>query len=127
MVKYIRALLIGDEKVGKTTLISTLVSDKFPETVPLIVPPAIVPAEINNNVELTIVDTYFRRDQDNDREIINELAAADVVLVVYDSSRGDSAERIRTFWLPLVLNYRSVPIILVGNKSDIKIADSIRL
>ena len=73
MVKHIRALLIGDEKVGKTTLVKTLISEKYPTSVPLVVPPAVIPAEINNNVELTIVDSYYRRDSENDRELINEL------------------------------------------------------
>jgi Ras family protein T1 len=60
--KHIRALLLGDEKVGKTTLISTILSDQYPESVPVVVPPAVVPADINNDVELTIVDSFFRRD-----------------------------------------------------------------
>ena len=126
MVKNIRALLIGDEKVGKTTLVKTLISDKYPTSVPLVVPPAVIPAEINNNVELTIVDSYYRRDSENDRELINELVKWDTVLIVFDASRTDSTERLRNFWLPFVQSFSQLPIILVGNKVDIKITDNLQ-
>uniref|UniRef100_A0A4W2IHF6 Mitochondrial Rho GTPase n=1 Tax=Bos indicus x Bos taurus TaxID=30522 RepID=A0A4W2IHF6_BOBOX len=57
-------------------------------------------------------------------ELQGEIDKADVVCVVYDVSEEATVEKIRTKWIPLVNGDTKrgprVPIILVGNKSDLR-------
>lgn len=57
-------------------------------------------------------------------ELQDEIQKASVVCVVYDVSEETTVEKIRTKWIPLVNGDTRrgprVPIILVGNKSDLR-------
>lgn len=54
----VRVLVLGDEKVGKTSVISTLVSQHFNEKVPAIIHDVQIPAEESQeHVVTTITDS----------------------------------------------------------------------
>ncbi|KAG7268192.1 hypothetical protein CRUP_029807 [Coryphaenoides rupestris] len=80
MRKDVRILLVGEPKVGKTSLIMSLVSEEFPDE-------------------------------------------ANVICIVYSVNNKKSIEKVTSHWIPLI-NDRTdkdnrVPLILVGNKSDL--------
>jgi hypothetical protein len=57
----VRIEVLGDEKVGKTSLICTLVSRHFSEKVPSLLLNVQIPAEENNeNVVISITDTLCK-------------------------------------------------------------------
>ncbi|QIX01439.1 hypothetical protein AMS68_006956 [Peltaster fructicola] len=114
----VRITICGDEGVGKSSLLTSLVRDTFvtaplqPTLPPITIPPTLATPE---NVTTTIVDTSpLPAERNNLRK---ELRKCNVILLVY----GDhySYERIALFWLP---HFRSlgvnVPVVLCANKSD---------
>lgn len=83
-----------------------------------VLPVLIVPKEVTpEHVHVAIVDTPGGPDQVD--RVDEELAQADVVVLVYTVDSESCTSRIPSYWLP---KFRSqglrVPIILVGNKID---------
>lgn len=114
----VRICICGDEGVGKSSLLTSLVRDTF-VTAPLqaVLPPITIPPTVATpeNVTTTIIDTSpLPAERNNLRK---ELRKCNVILLVY----GDhySYERVALFWLP---HFRSlginVPVVLCANKSD---------
>ncbi|KAF2071848.1 hypothetical protein CYY_006840 [Polysphondylium violaceum] len=118
MKPFIKILLIGDENVGKTTIISSLISESFSETVPKIIPEVTIPAEFSNvGCTTRIIDTGS-----DDKNIALEIKTADVIVILYSVDRFDTFMNIRMKWMPLVKQLRSlnkVPVVIVGNKLDL--------
>lgn len=55
--RHVRILLVGDQGVGKTSLILSLVSEEFPEDVPLKAEEITIPADVTpEQVPTNIVD-----------------------------------------------------------------------
>jgi len=121
MKSEVKIVLVGDEKVGKTSIITALVSETFQEKVAPVIPVVTFPPDTNQDkVTIHIVDTSSRpADWPNVEE---EIKAADCLALIYDLDRIDTFNRITTFWLPQLRTLRagkpSAPIILVGNKFD---------
>jgi len=119
-VKGVRILLVGDDGVGKTSLILSLVTEEFPDEVPARAEEITIPADVTpEKVPTHIVD--FSYAEQTEEELRDELDQADVVCVVYGCDNDESIERITTFWLPIVFDVcgnRQKPVVLVGNKSD---------
>ncbi|XP_049759777.1 mitochondrial Rho GTPase 2 isoform X8 [Elephas maximus indicus] len=109
MKRDVRILLLGEAQVGKTSLILSLVGEEFPEEVPPRAEEITIPADVTpEKVPTHIVDYSAEQTEE-------ELQA--------------EIHKIRTKWIPLV-NGRTkrgprVPIILVGNKSDLRPGGSI--
>ena len=56
--RNVRILIAGDEKVGKSSIISTLVSQHFSEKVPPVMHDVQIPAEDTaNNIDVLIMDS----------------------------------------------------------------------
>ena len=54
-----------------------------------------------------------------------EIERASVIILVYDVNNFDSIKRLRTVWLPLIVRLNEkVPIILCGNKMDLRSSNS---
>ena len=54
-----------------------------------------------------------------------EIERASVIILVYDVNNFDSIKRLRTYWLPLIVRLNEkVPIILCGNKMDLRSSNS---
>ncbi|XP_036159095.1 mitochondrial Rho GTPase 2 isoform X1 [Myotis myotis] len=123
MKRDVRILLLGEAQVGKTSLILSLVGEEFPEEVPPRAEEITIPADVTpEKVPTHIVDSSEA--EQTVEELQDEINKANVVCVVYDVSEEATIEKIRTKWIPLVNGGTEkgprVPIILVGNKSDLR-------
>lgn len=123
MKRDVRILLLGEAQVGKTSLILSLVGEEFPEEVPSRAEEITIPADVTPEKVPTHIVDYSETEQTVE-ELQGEIDKADVVCVVYDVSEEATVEKIRTKWIPLVNGNTKrgprVPIILVGNKSDLR-------
>lgn len=120
--KEVRILLVGDPGVGKTSLILSLVSEEFPEEVPAKAEEITIPADVTpERVPTHIVD--FSYQEQTDEDLVEEIRRAHVVCIVYAVDDEDTIERITSHWLPFVRETvtedQRLPVILVGNKSDL--------
>uniref|UniRef100_A0A452RB87 Mitochondrial Rho GTPase n=3 Tax=Ursus TaxID=9639 RepID=A0A452RB87_URSAM len=94
---------------------------------PLQVPPRAeeitIPADVTPEKVPTHIVDYSEAEQTAE-ELRDEIHKANVVCMVYDVSEEATIEKIRTKWIPLVNGQTErgprVPIILVGNKSDLR-------
>uniref|UniRef100_A0A8C1INU8 Mitochondrial Rho GTPase n=1 Tax=Cyprinus carpio TaxID=7962 RepID=A0A8C1INU8_CYPCA len=93
MKRDVRILLLGEPKVGKTSLIMSLVGEEFPELVPLRAEEITIPADVTPEKVPTHIVDYSESEQ------------SDEVKYVYGFRSYVSAS--------------AIPIILVGNKSDL--------
>jgi GTPase SAR1 family protein len=142
--QVVRIEVLGDDKVGKTSLICSLVSRHFSERVPAVLLNVQIPAEENNeNVIISITDTsctcscwadpsssspdpcscslfLFPTARVSDLvRVANATKRSDAILLVYDLTRPETIQRLRR-WLDLIARHKEVPVVLVGNKDDIK-------
>ncbi|XP_065749501.1 mitochondrial Rho GTPase 2 isoform X3 [Phocoena phocoena] len=105
MKRDVRILLLGEAQVGKTSLILSLVGEEFPEEVPPRAEEITIPADVTPEKVPTHIVDYSEAEQ-----TVEELQ--------------DEIHKIRTKWIPLVNGDTKrgprVPIILVGNKSDLR-------
>uniref|UniRef100_A0A673U6B7 Mitochondrial Rho GTPase n=1 Tax=Suricata suricatta TaxID=37032 RepID=A0A673U6B7_SURSU len=123
MKRDVRILLLGEAQVGKTSLILSLVGEEFPAEVPPRAEEITIPADVTPEKVPTHIVDYSEAEQTAE-ELQEEIYKANVVCVVYDVSEEATIEKIRTKWIPLVNGGTErgsrVPIILVGNKSDLR-------
>lgn len=123
-MQKLRILFLGDEQVGKTSIIRCYVTQSFPSDVPTCNPPISIPPELSfSKASLTIIDSYCifyldRRGQDTEN-IIREIQKANIIILVFDITRPETFRRVTGFWLPLIGSSSKVPCILVGNKIDL--------
>ncbi|XP_059620719.1 mitochondrial Rho GTPase-like isoform X5 [Phlebotomus argentipes] len=120
--RLVRILLVGDQGVGKTSLILSLVSEEFPEDVPAKAEEITIPADVTpEQVPTNIVD-YSAAEQADDA-LTEEIARASVVCIVYSVEDDSTIERIASHWLPLIRDSMPMdqrkPVVLVGNKVDL--------
>uniref|UniRef100_A0A665VAV4 Mitochondrial Rho GTPase n=1 Tax=Echeneis naucrates TaxID=173247 RepID=A0A665VAV4_ECHNA len=107
MKQDVRILLLGEPKVGKTSLIMSLVGEEFPEQVPSRAEEITIPADVTPEK----VPTHI----------------ANVVCVVYDVTNEDTIDKVLTSCLVDIISCSTtlvIPIILVGNKSDLRSGSS---
>lgn len=114
----VRLCVCGDEGVGKSSLITSLVKDVFvtnkiqPVLPQITLPPTLGTPE---NVTTVIADTSaLPHERTNLRK---ELRKSNAILLVY--SDHYSYERVALFWMPFFRSQGvSVPVVLCANKSD---------
>ncbi|KDE06290.1 mitochondrial Rho GTPase 1 [Microbotryum lychnidis-dioicae p1A1 Lamole] len=118
----IRVCLVGEEGVGKSTLISSLIKEHFVKLAPrtvlpeVTIPPSVTPG---HQVTTIIIDTS-PRSQDR-AHLVNEIRKAHVVAIVYAIDNPTSFDRVPTYWLPTIRSLGvNVPVILIGNKIDLR-------
>uniref|UniRef100_A0A452H6R8 Mitochondrial Rho GTPase n=1 Tax=Gopherus agassizii TaxID=38772 RepID=A0A452H6R8_9SAUR len=130
MKRDVRILLVGEAQVGKTSLIMALVGEEFPEEVPPRAEEITIPADVTPEKVPTHIVDYSESEQTED-ELQEEITKANVVCVVYDVTVEATIEKIRTKWIPLVNGgvekASRIPIILVGNKSDLQSGSSMEI
>ncbi|XP_057700193.1 mitochondrial Rho GTPase 1-A-like isoform X1 [Corythoichthys intestinalis] len=122
MRKDVRILLVGEPKVGKTSLIMSLVSEEFPTVVPYRAEEITIPADVTPERVPTHIVDYSEAEQ-TDEQLFQEISKANVICIVYSVNNKTSIEKVTSYWIPLILDNTDkdsrVPLILVGNKSDL--------
>ncbi|XP_014676838.1 PREDICTED: mitochondrial Rho GTPase 1-like, partial [Priapulus caudatus] len=118
----VRILLLGEDGVGKTSLILSLVSEEFPEEVPARAEEITIPADVTpEKVPTHIVDFSFSEQTED--TLFDEIHRANVICIVYAVDFMESIEKITSYWLPTIRQClgddHKTPVILVGNKSDV--------
>lgn len=120
MKPSVRIVVVGDPKVGKSSLIKTLISESFEEEVQPVLPTVVIPPEVTpEKVHVSIVDTSSSPEERHKLE--EEIRKADVLVLVYDVSKRETLDRASSYWLPTLRRLGvSVPVVLVGNKIDVR-------
>uniref|UniRef100_A0A672QN95 Ras homolog family member T1 n=1 Tax=Sinocyclocheilus grahami TaxID=75366 RepID=A0A672QN95_SINGR len=97
-------IIINVAKVGKTSLIMILVSEEFPTVVPCRAEEITIPADVTAERVPTHIVDYSEAEQ-TDEKLYQEISKANVICIVYSVNTRSLLRR--------------VPLILVGNKSDL--------
>lgn len=109
----IRVVVCGDDGVGKSSLITTLVKDRFVPNIEDVLPPLVIP---QNDRKVMVVDTS--PELSNRHQLSKEIRTANVIWLVF--SDNYTFERITLFWLPFLRSIGvNLPIILCQNKLDL--------
>jgi mitochondrial Rho GTPase 1 len=114
----VRICICGDESVGKSSLLTSLVKEVFVQDIQSVLPPITLPPTLGTpeNVTTTIVDTSSLPQERNN--LRKEVRKCNVILLVY--SDHYSYERVALFWMPYFRSLGvNVPVVLCANKSDL--------
>ncbi|KAL4202443.1 hypothetical protein AMTRI_Chr02g221090 [Amborella trichopoda] len=116
----VRVVVIGDPGTGKSSLITSVATESFPESVPPMLPPTRLPVDFYpDRVPLVIIDTSSRP-EDRSR-LASECRLADAVVLTYACDEPSTLDRLSTFWLPELRSLDvNVPVIVVGCKLDLR-------
>lgn len=125
MRRDVRILLVGDDQIGKSTLVTSLIKETFVPNIQHVVPEVTIPPEVTgDNVTTYIVDSSARLE--NRSQLEAEIRKADVICIVYAVNVPETFERIPSFWLPYIRSLgRNIPVVLVGNKIDLRGRDNL--
>ena len=111
----IKCVLIGDDGVGKTSLLITYTRNKFPEFyVPDILDTCAVNVRLKNKTyTLGLFDTSVYYEQD--------LSNTDVFLLCFSLDNPASLQNAKDTWCPIIrMHNTKANIVLVGLKSELK-------
>eukprot|EP01025_Chloroclados_australasicus_P022079 TRINITY_DN22948_c0_g3_i7.p1 TRINITY_DN22948_c0_g3~~TRINITY_DN22948_c0_g3_i7.p1 ORF type:complete len:685 (-),score=69.15 TRINITY_DN22948_c0_g3_i7:506-2560(-) len=113
-----KVVVVGDQGVGKTSLITAAATEVFPRSPPPVLPPTRLPADTTpERIPIEVVDTSSKPEyrQELELAVIN----ADVVVICYALDQALSLQNVQFHWLPeikrLTLNK---PVVLVGCQMD---------
>uniref|UniRef100_A0A8C2FBN2 Mitochondrial Rho GTPase n=2 Tax=Cyprinus carpio TaxID=7962 RepID=A0A8C2FBN2_CYPCA len=102
-----------------TSLIMSLVSEEFPDEVPLRAEEITIPADVTPERVPTHIVDYSEAEQ-SDEQLYQEISKANVICIVYSVNNKKSIEKVSLLLNVLILlSCHRVPLILVGNKSDL--------
>ncbi|XP_050010149.1 transforming protein RhoA-like [Alexandromys fortis] len=116
-----KLVIVGDGACGKKCLLIVFSKDQFPEVyVPTVFENYVADIEVDGKqVELALWDTAGQEDYDRLRPL--SYPDTDVILMCFSIDSPDSLENIPEKWTPEVKHFcPNVPIILVGNKKDLR-------
>uniref|UniRef100_A0A8C1XUU1 Ras homolog family member T1 n=1 Tax=Cyprinus carpio TaxID=7962 RepID=A0A8C1XUU1_CYPCA len=96
--------------------------EEFPAVVPYRAEEITIPADVTPERVPTHIVDYSEAEQ-TDEQLYQEISKANVICIVYSVNNKKSIEKVTSHWIPLI-NERTdkdsrVPLILVGNKSDL--------
>ncbi|KAG9306215.1 hypothetical protein G9A89_016119 [Geosiphon pyriformis] len=120
MRRDVRVLVAGDDGVGKSTLITSLIKEVYVPNIQHVVPEVTIPPEITpENVTTHIVDSSARPENRDTLEM--EIRKAHVICIVYSIDDPHTFNRLANYWLPYIRGLGvNVPVVLVGNKIDLR-------
>ncbi|XP_008583738.1 PREDICTED: mitochondrial Rho GTPase 1-like, partial [Galeopterus variegatus] len=101
MKKDVRILLVGEPRVGKTSLIMSLVSEEFPEEVPPRAEEITIPADVTPERVPTHIVDYSEAEQ-SDEQLHQEISQANVICIVYAVNNKHSIDKVTSRWIPLI-------------------------
>jgi len=117
-----KLVVCGDGVCGKTCLLVVFKDNDFPETyIPTVFETYVTDLQLQNGplVELGLWDTAGQDDYERLRPL--SYPGTDVVMICFSIDMPDSLENVREKWIPEIKHYLPrVPIILVGNKADLR-------
>lgn len=115
-----QVVVVGDPGTGKSSLITAVATDSFPDRTPPVLPPTRLPHDFYpDRVPLTIIDTSSRPEDKVKTEI--ECKKADAVVLTYACDRPQTLERLSSYWLPELRRLEiKMPVIVVGCKLDLR-------
>ncbi|CAL8078519.1 unnamed protein product [Calicophoron daubneyi] len=116
-----KLVIVGDGACGKTCLLIVFSKDQFPEVyVPTVFENYVADIEVDGKqVELALWDTAGQEDYDRLRPL--SYPDTDVILMCFSIDSTDSHDNILEKWYSEVKHFcPNVPIILVGNKKDLR-------
>jgi len=117
----IKLVVVGDGAVGKTSLLISYATDKFPvDYVPTVFENYTAQMEFNGeSILLHLWDTAGQEDYDRLRPL--SYPGADIILLCFSTVNKTSYDAIRIKWHPEVRHYvPNIPYILVGTKLDLR-------
>ncbi|KAL9970656.1 hypothetical protein ACROYT_G023066 [Oculina patagonica] len=116
-----KLVIVGDGACGKTCLLFVFSKDEFPEFyAPTVFENYVADIAVDGKlVELALWDTAGQETYDRLRPL--SYPDTDVILMCFSIDNPDSFENIPEKWTPEVKHFcPNVPIILVGNKKDLR-------
>ncbi|ONK78387.1 uncharacterized protein A4U43_C02F18250 [Asparagus officinalis] len=116
----VRVVVIGDAGTGKSSLVTSVATENFPESASRVVPPTHLPADYYlDRVPLTIIDTPSNPEDKS--KAFSECQNADAIVLTYACDRPSTLDRLSTYWLPELRRLEiKVPVIVVGCKLDLR-------
>ncbi|KAJ5069578.1 rho-related gtp-binding protein rhog [Anaeramoeba ignava] len=117
----IKCVVIGDEKVGKTSLIIKSSRKQFqPEYIPKKADNYSLLTKFNSKtIQIGFWDTISNDESNRLRPL--SYAKTDIFLVCFSLSSRSSFENVESKWIPEIKLYSpNVPFILVGTKKDLR-------
>ena len=117
----IKCVVVGDGAVGKTCMLISYASNKFPlDYVPTVFDNYAVNLVISGeSYRLGLFDTAGQEEYDRLRTLA--YPATDVFLVCFSVASPNSFENVREKWIPEIKHYcPQTPFVLVGTQSDLR-------
>ncbi|KAH9482100.1 Ras-related C3 botulinum toxin substrate 1, partial [Psilocybe cubensis] len=115
-------VFIGDNRVGKTSLLITYTTQKYPENlyIPAVYESYATIRQVDGrNVCLSLWDTVGGEECDRLRPLV--YPQTDVFVLCFSVADPSSYEHVRTKWYPETAHhFPSAPILLVGTKIDLR-------
>lgn len=118
MPRKIAIAVVGDDRVGKTSLITTATQDRFSDRPPPVLPPTRFSVEhVLGDVSVVLHDTSSKPEDYSQTELT--FRNASVVVLCFDAHRPRSVNRLGEFWLPeLQSKAPGVPVLVAACKTD---------
>lgn len=114
----IRVVVCGDESVGKSSLITALVKEKFVANIQHVIPPINIPRDFSDSRYSSSSTILVDTSASNLSSLQYEIRQANVIWLVY--SDHYTYERISLYWIPLFRSMGvNLPIIICNNKIDL--------
>ncbi|KAJ8930423.1 hypothetical protein NQ314_016749 [Rhamnusium bicolor] len=121
-----KIVVVGDGACGKTCLLTTFSKNEFPENhIPTIYDTYSKEIQVDGQtIELALWDTAGEEDYDRLRPL--SYPRTDVIIMCFSIDYPDSLKNVKEKWAPEVKHFLPhVPIILVGNKVDLRSINNI--
>lgn len=117
--KLNKVVVIGDTFVGKTSIITRLISDSFGETKPTIGAQHQMYKAVGKNNEEVILDLWDTAGQERYRSVVPMYyKGAKGIIIVFDITNRESFEGAKR-WVEEIESYSNTAVLsLVGNKVD---------
>jgi small GTP-binding protein len=122
MKDLIRIVLVGEEGVGKSSLIQSYIQRQFSDVVTNVLSDEIIPSD-HANVTLNLMDSSSDA---GDRDVLkNKLRVADSIIALYDVTNIKTLEKLVKKWLPYIekiITATKTPksVIVCGTKKDME-------
>ena len=124
-MQHVKCVVVGDDGVGKTSLIISFTTNAFPAEPPSLADPPSNSAVVNRDgslrspIHLDLWDTAGHEDYKKLRPL--SYPQTDVFLVCFSIVDPSSFENVSLKWLPEIRHHApKVPLVLVGTKLDLR-------